>query len=97
MASTKIRHLVLDRTNTPQRPADSGLHLRGVQNPKSPSFLDKDEAAGFQAMLAQNNPGQAFYLATVESVAIAYDKVGVDADGRDVEVTACTAAGTGDE
>lgn len=97
MASTKIRHLVLDRTNTPQRPCDSGLHLKGVQNPRSPSFLDKTEAQGFQEMLAQNNPGQAFYLATVESVSIAYDKAGADADGREVVTTATTAEGAGDE
>ncbi len=106
MASTKIRYLVLDRTNTPQRPADHGLHLAGLQNPKSPSFLDGATAGKFQQMLAQKNPGQAFYLSKVESVAIAFDnpdnlvKVGEDKCGnkaREVSVTTTTADGAGDE
>lgn len=97
MASSKIRYLVLNRQNMAQRPCDHGLTLKGVQNPKSPSFTDAGEAEGFLAMLSQANPGQGFYLAKVEKVAISYDKVGIDPDSREVVITGTTADGAGDE
>lgn len=97
MASNKIRYLVLNRRNEAQSPALHGLTLKGVQNPKSPSFLDPAEAEGFMGMLSQANPGQGFYLAKVEKVAISYDAVGISADGREVVITNTTADGAGDE
>lgn len=97
MASSKIRYLVLNNKNEPQNPSAHGLHLKGVQNPKSPSFLDAAEAEAFLGMLSQRTPGQGFYLATVGKVAISYDKVGMKAEGRAVEITVCTPAGEGDE
>lgn len=69
----RIRHLVLNASNEPQRPCDFGLHLPGVQSPKSPSFTDGEVAKLFAQKLAEMNKGQNYYVATVSGGVTAYD------------------------
>ncbi len=63
--NTRKRYLVLDRTNTPVTPASMGLNLASVQNPKSPSFLDPDQAKKFATLCAQTHIGQNYYVAEI--------------------------------
>lgn len=65
--NTKIRFLVLDRTNTAQRPCDHDYHGPGQQGDKSPSFLDMGAAKAFGNYLAKRNVGCNFYLAEVKA------------------------------
>ncbi len=71
MTVTK-RYLILDRTNTAQRPADHGFHGPDLQGDKSPSFLKPESAKAFGDFLAQRNPGARFYLATIEEGVVQY-------------------------
>jgi hypothetical protein len=73
--NTRIRFLVLDRTNTPVRPCDSGLHLPDVQNAKSPSLLSEETAKKFAQLLAQRNKGERYYVARVLGGAVAHDNL----------------------
>lgn len=71
MTVTK-RFLVLDRTNTAQRPDQHGVHLPGVQGDKSPSFLSEDSAKAFADILAAKNVGQKYYLAEIKAGTVQY-------------------------
>lgn len=74
--TNKTRFLVLDRTNTALRPSDHGLVLGdATQSDRSPSFTDGAVAGKFATLLAQQNPGKAYYVATVTAVAIAQDNI----------------------
>jgi hypothetical protein len=73
--NTKIRWLILDRTNTAIRPCDSGYHGPGQQKDKSPSFVGPDAEANAKAFgdfLAKKHIGERFYLATVTSGVVQY-------------------------
>src|SRR4051812_45655897 len=103
MANTKIRFLVLDAKNNAIRPDQMGLKLgEGVQNGKSPSFLDKGKAEQFAQLLAQSNIGQNYYVAQVTGVASAsHDMGAMLADGTSgaapVKFTPTVAGGEGDD
>lgn len=71
--NTRIRHLVLDPSNVPQRPCDHRLNLKGVQSDKSPSFTDIAVARSFAALLASKNKGTAYYIATVSAAVESFD------------------------
>jgi len=71
MTVTK-RYLILDRTNTAQRPADHGFHGPDLQGDKSPSFLKATAAMAFGDFLAKRNPGQRYYLASIDQGVVQY-------------------------
>jgi len=71
--NTRIRHLVLNPSNQPQRPCDHGLNLKGVQSDKSPSFTDLEVAKQFAALLAKKDKGTTYYVASVGSMVEAFD------------------------
>ena len=72
MANLTKRYLVLDSTNTAQRPCDHGVHLPGLQGEKSPSFLNPESAKQFADILAGKNKGTRFYLAEIMAVTVQY-------------------------
>lgn len=94
--NTKIRHLVLNPQNVPQRPCDFGLHLPNVQNSKSPSILDLDTAKLFAGKLASENKGTAYYIATVVTGVVAYDVLDGETD-KDTKLEWAEASASGTE
>lgn len=88
----RIRHLVLNAKNEPQRPCDFGLHLPGVQSAKSPSFTDAGVARLFAQKLAEMNKGENYYLASVSAGVTAYDVLdATPGEGSKVEWVDATA------
>lgn len=67
-AFPKTRFLILDRTNVAMLPRDTGYPTEDVQAAYSPSFTDKDKAMAFGTFLADENPGERYFLARIESV-----------------------------
>lgn len=71
MTVTK-RFLILDRTNNAMKPSQHGFHGPDLQGDASPSFLKKESAKLFGDFLAKRNPGQRYYLATIEEGVVQY-------------------------
>lgn len=78
--NTKTRFLVLDRTNTAQRPCDHDYHGTGQQGDKSPSFLTEAAAKAFANFLADANVGCNYYLAQVMGGVVQYTPPAAEGD-----------------
>lgn len=73
-----VRFLVLDSKNNPIRPKDEpdaaqGLTL-ALQKNTSPSHLTEESARAFASALADQDPGDRFYVAKVIGVACVPDE-----------------------
>ena len=65
----KTRFLILNRVNVAILPRDNEYSTDDVAAAHSPSFTSKEKAMEFGTFLADENPGERFYLARIESVA----------------------------
>ncbi len=93
--NTKVRFIVLNKSNQPQCPHSMGMALPDTQSDKSPSFLKEETAIAFAKLLAKRTKGQSFYVVKVLGGAVAYTSL----EGVDENVTwrAATAEGTGED